>query len=202
MRAVALKVNLPFAPGDQRPWVLMARQVARDIESGALVPGDRVTMTGTSGRIYRETGRSIPYTEEREAFAYLLDAGIIRVARLTKNTGARIYVIAEQPGDADGAGTWRDEPWARHVSGLARPDRMTLISAACLIMEHEGNLPDALESQLTVFLECACGTDLEPRTYDLLVRPQDAIGNTRKTPREMLRTIDAKLDKLLSAEHQ
>lgn len=59
---MARRVMLPFAPGDRRPWVLVARQVARDIESGELAPGDRVTMPSIRHRVYLDTGKSVLYT--------------------------------------------------------------------------------------------------------------------------------------------
>lgn len=57
--------------------------------------------------------------------------------------------------------SWNDEPWARHISALSHRDRTALVSAASLILKHEGHLSDALESELDVFLECARGTDID-----------------------------------------
>ena len=193
-------------------------------------------MPRISRKIWLETGRTTSFPNEYKGFAYLVDSGILEVSYKRKNH-SRIYTVAAQPGSGDDMSNWRDEPWARRISALSRPDRMALISAACLILAYERDLPDALESELTVFRDCACGLDLEPRMYDLrtvishyigefqgrveeirgemesirdtlpdttaeyrAVHPRDTPAETGGPSPDVLRSIDAKLDKLLSEE--
>ena len=58
---------------------------------------------------------------------------------------------------------WHDEPWAQKISALPVPERKSLISAALAILAQGGS--DGLESELAVYLECACGDDLEDSLY-------------------------------------
>jgi hypothetical protein len=62
-------------------------------------------------------------------------------------------------------GNWHAEKWARDLAGLPASRRMTLISAAVTLIDTD-YVSDALESELTVFLECATGSDLHPDYYD------------------------------------
>lgn len=61
-------------------------------------------------------------------------------------------------------GNWHAEPWAVTLAGMPASRRMTLISAAVTLLDTHG-VSDGLESELSVFLECAAGSDLKPVYY-------------------------------------
>lgn len=81
-------------------------------------------------------------------------------------------------------GDWHGEQWARTIAALPQAHRATLISAAVTLIDVANS--DALESELTVFLDCACGTDLKPVYYDPGFRIDNEIRSFSRRAEELL----------------